>query len=132
MRPKIKTFAKWFTLGGLFIIIATDIILWYFGYTISEIVRDYQWWDKDLELNNLWSIGFYLATILGHWTINIYSKEDKVDNRLTRFIILVVIWIAVLISNFTIFKETHIPWYLTIPGGLAAGAYLWPLKKKEK
>ena len=117
----IKSVVKWFTISALVIIIVADIIFVSLGYTISEYYRDLVWVD------NLWTLPFITSIILGHWGINLFTK---IPFGWWRYVVLLGIVALALVVDLTI--PIHLPWYLTIPGGLITGALLWPQRKVEK
>jgi len=117
----IKKVVKWFTITTFIVIVVTDIIFEILGYTISEYYTDLVWIDE------LWILPFYTAIILGHCGINLFKK---ITFSWWRYIVLGSLVVLTLILDLTI--SIHIPWYITIPGGLTVGALLWPQKRKKK
>jgi len=88
---------------------------------ISVVLRDWAGVDR------LWILPYYMSVLIGHWYINLWSKTLPYGK--VRYVILGTLGITTLVLNLTIVKD--IPWYISVPGGLATGALLWGQQKKN-
>jgi hypothetical protein len=127
MKAKLIKIVKWSIIGIVIAIIVFDVVLLLLGYTISEAMRDWE------SLEGWWIAPYYGSTILGHFWIHIWKEHNRWTRSWYRYLALVGLGVLTLFLNLTILRETNVPWYITIPGGLGTGAILWPqLKKKQK
>lgn len=116
---------KWSIIGIILLIIIYDVVLLALGYTISQAFRDWE------SLDGWWIAPYYGSTLLGHWWIHFWEEHNRWTRAWQRYIALAGLGVLTLLLNLTILRETNVPWYITIPGGLATGAILWPQLKKK-
>ncbi|MGW8177919.1 MAG: hypothetical protein ACWGQW_03880 [bacterium] len=125
---KLIKIVKWSIIAIIVIIVLFDVVLEVLGYTISEAMRDWE------SLDGLWFAPYVGATILGHWWIHFWKSTNRwIEWVPYRYLVLVGIGVLTIVLNVTISTEVlYLPWYVTIPGGLATGALLWPQLSRRK
>lgn len=125
---KLISIVKWSILAIIVIIVLYDIVLLLLGYTISEAMGDWE------SLEGWWIAPYFGSTTLGHWHIHLWKETNWWMKWVPyRYLVLVGMGVLTVVLNVTISSDVlYLPWYVTIPGGLATGALLWPQLSKRK
>jgi hypothetical protein len=118
----LRKVIKYFVISMAVVITVFDVVVYNMGDAISTYLRD------EAGINNWWILPYCGGILLGHLFINLH-KEIKY--RIYRNIALAIVTVLALVLNLTVLRWVLIPWYFTIPGGLASGALLWPQPKRE-